>query len=41
MSHPDDRVHRCGDCGTWCYGTQPCGTCVIATQYANHAWEAA
>lgn len=32
MSHDDTRVHRCGECGTWCYGVRPCATCEIAAK---------
>jgi hypothetical protein len=27
MCRLDARVHRCGDCGTWCLGARPCTTC--------------
>lgn len=31
MNHPDDNVHRCTACGSWCYGTRPCATCALVT----------
>lgn len=30
LARRDARLHRCGGCGGWCYGAQPCGTCADA-----------
>lgn len=30
LARRDARLHRCGGCGGWCYGEQPCGTCADA-----------
>lgn len=33
LRQADARVHRCGDCGSWCYGQRPCTTCEIAAGF--------
>ena len=30
-----DGVHRCEECGTWCYAYDPCTTCAIARARAE------
>ncbi len=35
--HDDARVHRCQDCGAWCYSRRPCTTCAIANRIEDAA----